>query len=56
MRKNRKVRSVMGWLLSFQLSEPGAGDCWAVSMAQVLGGAAGAAAVERECAPVMTRG
>jgi hypothetical protein len=43
MRKNRKVSSVMGWLLSFQLSEPGAGDCWAVSMARVRGGAAWAA-------------
>ena len=30
--KNRKVRSVMGWLLSFQLSDPGAGVCCAVSM------------------------
>lgn len=32
MRKNRKVSSVMGWLLSLQLSEPGAGVCCAVSM------------------------
>lgn len=32
MRKKRNVRSVMGWLLSFQLSAPGAGVCWAVSM------------------------
>lgn len=31
MRKKRNVRSVMGWLLSFQLSAPGAGVCWAVS-------------------------
>ena len=32
MRKKRKVRSVMGWLLSFQLREPGAGVCCAFSM------------------------
>jgi hypothetical protein len=32
MRKNRKVRRVMGWLLSFQLREPAAGVCCAVSM------------------------
>jgi hypothetical protein len=32
MRKKRNVSSVMGWLLSFQLSDPGAGVCWAVSM------------------------
>jgi hypothetical protein len=33
MRKKRNVKSVMGWLLSFQLSDPGAGVCWADSMA-----------------------
>jgi hypothetical protein len=33
MRKKRKVSRVMGWLLSFQLSDPGAGVCWADSMA-----------------------
>lgn len=32
MRKARKVSSVMGWLLSLQLSEPGAGSCCAFSM------------------------
>jgi hypothetical protein len=32
MRKKRKERRVMGWLLSFQLSEPGAGVCCAGSM------------------------
>lgn len=32
VRKKRKVSSVMGWLLSLQLSEPGAGSCCAVSM------------------------
>lgn len=32
MRKKRKVSRVMGWLLSLQLSEPGEGVCWAVSM------------------------
>lgn len=36
MRKKRKVSSVMGWLLSFQLSDPGEGVCWAVSI--VCGG------------------
>ena len=35
MRKNKKVSSVMGWLLSFQLSEPGAGLCCAVSIAEL---------------------
>jgi hypothetical protein len=38
MRKKRNVRSVMGWLLSFQLSAPGAGVCWAVSMVCEGGG------------------
>jgi hypothetical protein len=32
MRKKRNVRSVIGWLLSFQLSDPAAGVCWAVSI------------------------
>ena len=32
MRKKRKVSSVMGWLLSRQLNEPGAGSCCAFSM------------------------
>lgn len=32
-RKKRKVSSVMGWLLRRQLSVPGAGVCWAASMA-----------------------
>jgi hypothetical protein len=41
MRKKRKVRRVMGWLLSFQLRDPGAGVCWAVSMWSVLGGDGG---------------
>lgn len=41
MRKNRKVSSVMGWLLSFQLSEPGAGAACAVSM---VGGRVGSRA------------
>jgi hypothetical protein len=36
MRKKRKVSRVMGWLLSFQLSEPGAGACCAVSMVLLL--------------------
>lgn len=35
-RKKRKVSRVMGWLLSFQLSEPGAGACCAVSMVLLL--------------------
>jgi hypothetical protein len=34
MRKNKKVSSVIGWLLSFQLREPGAGVCCAVSIAR----------------------
>jgi hypothetical protein len=38
MRKKRNVRRVMGWLLSFQLSDPGAGVCWAVSIACRAGG------------------
>jgi len=33
MRKKRNVRRVIGWLLSFQLSEPAAGACCALSMA-----------------------
>jgi hypothetical protein len=33
MRKKRKVRRVMGWLLSFQLRDPGVGVCWADSIA-----------------------
>jgi hypothetical protein len=37
MRKKRNVSRVMGWLLSFQLSDPGAGVCWAVSMACRVG-------------------
>jgi hypothetical protein len=32
MRKNKKVSSVIGWLLSFQLKLPGAGVCCAVSI------------------------
>jgi hypothetical protein len=32
MRKKRKVSSVIGWLESFQESDPGAGAVWAVSM------------------------
>jgi hypothetical protein len=32
MRKKRKVRRVMGWLLSRQLNDPGAGACCALSM------------------------
>jgi hypothetical protein len=32
MRKKRNVRRVMGWLLSRQLSDPGAGACCALSM------------------------
>jgi hypothetical protein len=32
MRKNKKVSSVIGWLLSFQLKEPGVGVCCAVSI------------------------
>jgi hypothetical protein len=36
MRKNRKVSRVMGWLLSLQVSEPGAGVCCAVSMLESL--------------------
>ena len=32
MRKKRNVRSVIGWLLSLQLSEPGAGVCCAFSI------------------------
>jgi hypothetical protein len=38
MRKKRKVSRVMGWLLSFQLSEPGAGagTCCVVSMVLLL--------------------
>jgi hypothetical protein len=35
MRKKRKVISVIGWLLSLQLNEPGAGACCAVSMVEV---------------------
>jgi hypothetical protein len=37
MRKKRKVRSVIGWLESFQDSDPGAGAVWAVSMVYVVG-------------------
>lgn len=40
MRKARKVSSVMGWLLSLQLSEPGAGSCCAFSMVLVPCGCA----------------
>jgi hypothetical protein len=32
IRKKRNVRSVMGWLLRRQLSDPGAGACCAVSI------------------------
>lgn len=32
VRKKRKVSRVMGWLLSLQLREPGAGSCCAVSI------------------------
>ena len=32
VRKKRKVSRVIGWLLSLQLSEPGAGSCCAVSI------------------------
>jgi hypothetical protein len=39
MRKKRKVRSVMGWLLRRQLRLPGAGVCCAVSM--LAGGVCG---------------
>jgi hypothetical protein len=39
MRKKRNVRRVMGWLLSFQLSDPAAGACCAFSIA---GGGMGA--------------
>ena len=45
MRKNRKVSSVIGWLESFQLSDPGAGAVWAVSM--VCGCGCGGLGVER---------
>jgi hypothetical protein len=41
MRKKRKVRRVMGWLLSFQLRDPGAGVCWAVSIWSGLAGDGG---------------
>jgi hypothetical protein len=38
MRKKRNVRRVMGWLLSFQLRDPGEGVCWAVSIWSDLDG------------------